>query len=169
MLSIGGLHTTLAIAALVTGAVVLLRRKGGTWHRRLGWVYAISMLGLNLTALAIYELFGRFGPFHAAALLSLGTVIMGVIPAWQRRPRHQWLERHYYWMTWSYVGLLAAAASEAVTRIPETPFWWMVLVATAVIVAIGKWRITSSAERTIRRGRRSVEDDPRALGPSAVR
>lgn len=163
MTLLGGLHTTLAVVALVTGAVVLLRRKGGTSHRRLGWVYAASMLGLNITAFGLYELFGGFGPFHAAALLSLLTVVMGVLPAWKRQPRYQWVERHYYWMTWSYVGLLAAAASEAITRLPESPFWWMVLVATLGVVLIGRVLINRNAATSIARGRLFVRHDMRAV------
>ena len=150
MRSIGVIHTALAILALVAGAIVLLRPKGGTWHHRVGWAYAIAMLGLNVTALAIYELFGGFGPFHFAALLSLVTVILGTIPARRRLPREKWLERHYYWMTWSYVGLLAAAGSEAVTRIPQSRFWWMVLVATLPVVAAGAWLIRRQSTRTLR-------------------
>lgn len=148
---IGAVHTALAVAALVTGAAVLLRRKGGPWHRRLGWTYVISMLGLNLTALAIYRLFGGFGPFHIAALASLVTVVLGALPARRRLPRGKWIEHHYYWMTWSYVGLLAAAGSEAVTRIPQTRFWWMVLAATLPVVGGGAWLIRRQSTRTLRR------------------
>lgn len=111
------------------------------------------MAGLNGTAFMIYRLFGTFGPFHMAALLSLVTVIMGTLPAWRRQPREKWLDRHYYWMTWSYVGLLAAAGSETATRLPESPFWWMVLLATAPIIAIGAWVIRRQAERTLPRSR----------------
>lgn len=153
---LGGLHTTLAVVALVTGAVVLLRRKGGASHRRIGWTYAVSMFGVNLTAFGLYELFGGFGPFHAAALLSLVTVIMGVIPAWRRRPRGEWIVRHYYWMTWSYVGLLAATASEAITRLADTFFWWMVLLATAGVAAIGAALINRKAASTIAEGREAT-------------
>ena len=104
-----------------------------------------------VTALAIYRLFGGFGPFHVAALVSLVTVLMGTIPARRRQPRGKWLERHYYWMTWSYVGLLAAAGSEAVTRIPQTRFWWMVIAATLPVVAGGAWVIRRQSTRTLRR------------------
>ena len=151
MTPLGGIHTAFAVLALVAGALVLLRRKGGAWHHRLGWTYVIAMLGLNLTAFAIYRLFGGFGPFHVAALLSLVTVLLGTIPAWRRLPRTTWLEHHYYWMSWSYVGLLAATGSEAVTRIPQTRFWWMVLAATLPVIAVGAWLIRRQSTRTLRR------------------
>ncbi len=58
MNTLGWLHTGCAVVALLTGAMVLLRPKGTAAHRRLGWAYAGSMLGLNVTALLIYRLFG---------------------------------------------------------------------------------------------------------------
>ena len=144
---IGWAHTICSVSALVTGAAVLLRRKGTTGHRRLGWVYVGSMLGLNATAFLIYRLFGGFGPFHVAALLSLATVAGGMVPALRRRPG--WLTRHYWWMTYSYVGLLAAAASEVVTRMPGTAFWGAVFLASAAVVAIGAVLINRRASATL--------------------
>ena len=41
------------------------------------------------------------------------------------------------WMSWSCVGLLAAAAAETLSRIPSTPFWGMVAAASFGVVAIG--------------------------------
>jgi uncharacterized membrane protein len=124
MSALGWVHTVSAVAALVSGAAVLVRRKGTRAHRRLGCVYVGSVVVLNATALLVYRLFGGFGPFHVAALLSLATIAGGVLPAVRRRPAGRWVERHYWWMTFSYVGLVAAAASEAATRLPGTVFWW---------------------------------------------
>ncbi len=128
-------HVLSAAVALISGATVLLRRKGDQVHRLLGRVYFGSMLTLNLSALLIYRLFGGFGPFHIAAVVSLATIIPGVRAA--RRKQLGWLERHYYWMTFSYVGLLAATASEAITRLPKAPFWWAVAVASALTMMVG--------------------------------
>jgi uncharacterized membrane protein len=66
MSTLGWFHTAAAVAALVAGAVVLLRGKGTRSHRRLGWTYVVAMIALNVTALAIYRLTGSFGPFHIA-------------------------------------------------------------------------------------------------------
>jgi hypothetical protein len=52
---------------------------------------------------------------------------------------------HYYWMTWSYVGLMAALASETITRHPAfhplkaggAAFGLAVAGATLVVVAVG--------------------------------
>lgn len=133
---LGLFHTTCALLALGSGAAVLLRRKGTRSHRRLGWVYVASMLVLNGTALMIYRLFGGFGPFHVAAVASLLTVVAGIIPAYRRTPAN-WVERHYACMTWSYVGLWAAAAAEVGTRVPGFQFWWAVMAGTLAVLGVG--------------------------------
>ena len=160
MTPLGWTHTATAVLALASGAAVLLVTKGTTRHRQLGWVYAASMVALNGTALLIYRLFGGFGPFHAFAILSLLTVIAGIVAAVQSRRsrlaraldrRAQALERHYAWMTWSYVGLVAAALSEAATRLPifrpqpgtGIGFAIGVALATVAVVAVGAQLIRS--------------------------
>src|SRR5688500_19000433 len=69
--SFGLIHAGFGIIALVLGLVVVVLQKGTAWHRRAGLLYAAAMLLLNGTALAIYDLFGGFGPFHIVALVSL--------------------------------------------------------------------------------------------------
>jgi uncharacterized membrane protein len=137
MSPIGLIHTAFAVLALASGAAILVMDKGSPRHRRTGWVYVVSMIAMNSTALVIYRLFGGFGPFHVAALLSLATVIAGLVPVMRRRPVDGWLELHYNFMAYSYVGLAAAAASEVGTRMPQTVFWWAVLVATVAVIAVG--------------------------------
>jgi len=134
---LGSSHLGAALAAMVTGAVVLLSRKGTAWHRRWGWAYVASMATVIATALLIYDLFGYFGPFHVAAMISLGTVAAGLAPAVRRVPRGRWIEAHAYWMSGSYVGLLAAAVSETVTRYMDWPFGASVMAASLLVCAIG--------------------------------
>lgn len=148
MSSLGAFHLFVAIVALIAGTVVILRRKGTRVHRRIGWVYAVAMLLLNGSALMIYRLTGSFGPFHVAAIISLVTVAAGVLTAVRRRPG--WIEQHYYWMTYSYVGLLAATASEIGTRVPNAPFWWVVVLLSLAVFAIGAVLITRRAPVTLR-------------------
>ena len=134
--------------------MLLMSPKGTRRHRQIGWIYAVSMLLLNVTALMIYKLFGGFGPFHVAAIVSLGGLVPAVISARKAKSarlardlvaRGRWVERHYHWMTWSYVGLCAAAVSETATRLPIArpgpgaglEFGIAVAVATLLVVAIG--------------------------------
>lgn len=131
------LHIATALVAIATGLLMLLQVKGTRRHRRLGYVYVASMVTLNASSFFIFKLTGEFSPFHVAAFLSLATVIAGFLPAYWRRPAEGWLEVHFQFMAWSYIGLLAAAASEIAVRIPKSPFWWAVIVASAVIIMTG--------------------------------
>lgn len=151
MSTIGTIHFAMALAAIVSGLVVLLLPKGNQRHRLVGWAYAASMLGLNGTAFMLYRLFGHFGPFHVAAVVSLLTVLAGVATARFRKPKGNWMLGHAYWMTWSYVGLLAAAVSEIATRVPESPFWGMVFVGTFVVVGAGSVLIRRGVPRALQR------------------
>lgn len=140
-------HILAAVLALVCGALVFLLRKGTARHRLLGRVYVVAMVVLNVTALSIFRLFDGFGPFHVAALLSLATVIPAFFAAYRKRPG--WLQRHYFLMSFSYVGLLSAAASEAATRLPRTPFWGAVVAASLVVFLAGGAVVFARAKRTL--------------------
>ena len=159
MSPLGQLHLSASIVALVAGAIVLIRRKGNASHRRIGWLYVASMVLMNGTALMIYRLTRTFGPFHIAALVSLGSLTAGIIPAWRRLPKGQWLDRHYSFMAYSYLGLTAAAVAETATRVPAikafgggpTPaFWIAVAVASFVVFAFGILLIQTRAVRVTR-------------------
>lgn len=146
---IGLLHTGAAVAALACGAVVLLQRKGTRMHRRIGWAYVASMVTLNVTALLIYRLFGGVGPFHVAALASLATLAAGIVTVVRRRPAQSWVERHYSWMAYSYLGLVAAGVAEATTRSGVIGFWWAVLAATVFTFGVGSRIIRRRAAATL--------------------
>lgn len=134
---IGLIHLIASILALIFGTLVLITEKGTKRHKKIGYAYAISMLGLIITALMIYRLFGRFGIFHAAALLSTITLLGGMIPAILRKPANRWFRLHYGFMYWSVIGLYAAFVAEVLVRIPQTPFFRMVGVASFLVTVIG--------------------------------
>ena len=160
MSPIGWFHFATALIALATGAWVLLRPKGTRIHRRIGWVYAGSMLVLNLSALSLYRLTGTFGPFHVAALISLATLAAGVISARRRRKGDRdWLMRHYFFMAYSYLGLAAAAVAETATRWPAiqavaggptVAFWTAVVVASVAVFVVGSVMIRRRADVVMR-------------------
>jgi len=134
----GWLHVIAALVAMVTGAIVVLRPKGTVQHRRIGYAYVGSMLLLNISAFLIYRLFGTFGPFHIAALVSLGSVIAGMYPAIQRTKN--WLERHYEFMGWSVIGLYAAFWAETTVRFFDMRyFWYVTMISTMLTVAVGAY------------------------------
>jgi len=161
MLGIHGLdrfglaHAVIGIAALVLGLVVIAQGKGSASHRVWGSAYVVAMVLLNASALAIYDVSGRFNTFHLFALLSLATVAAGWIPALLRRPAARWYERHAIYMAWSYVGLAAALVSEIVTRIPAFQVRALigatVAVSTLGVVAIGALVIRRRVPRLVSR------------------
>jgi uncharacterized membrane protein len=134
---LSGLHIGSAVSALLFGMCVFLTHKGRRLHKQFGYAYFFNMLALNISALFIYRLTGHFGPFHGAALAGLLTLLAGFTAAYLRLPQGRWLELHYEFMSWSYVGLVAAGVSEAITRLPSTPFWPAVLVGTLLVFLVG--------------------------------
>ncbi|WP_417764043.1 DUF2306 domain-containing protein [Shewanella chilikensis] len=116
--SLGAIHSLCALIALITGFVVLLRAKGTIFHRKLGYVYAIAMIGLNVSAIPITGLFGGIGPFHIFILMSLPTVLVGLyLPIFGRHHKN-WIRNHFECMTYSYIGLISAAIAEILIRVP---------------------------------------------------
>ena len=159
MTPVGQLHLATALMALTAGGGMLWRPKGTASHRRIGWLYVASMLTMNGTALLIYRLTGRFGPFHIAALVSLAMLLAGIIPVLWRRPAEGWLERHYFFMSHSYLGLAAAAIAETATRVlgahayagrPTTLFWIAVVLATVCVFVVGSGVIKRRSVSTLR-------------------
>jgi len=113
---LGALHFYSACASLLLGALILLMPKGTKLHRAIGLTYVFAMLEVNATALMLYHLTGHFGVFHVFALVSLLGVLAGVaavIFRWRG-----WLNSHYRSMSFSYIGLVAAAAAETLVRVP---------------------------------------------------
>ncbi|NNF58758.1 MAG: DUF2306 domain-containing protein [Rhodothermaceae bacterium] len=105
-------HTLFGVLALLLGVVVLVRPKATRAHRWLGYSYVAAMVLLCIESFGIRDatpFFAGFGMFHVLALVSLGTVVAGIIPALRRQPN--WFDWHYNSMAWSYIGLLMATGS----------------------------------------------------------
>lgn len=165
MSALGWVHFLACIVALAAGAVVVLIPKGTRWHRTWGHLYVWSMAVVLFSALSIYDMTGRAGPFHVAAVVGAITLVAGMYAVLRRRPRKSWMEAHAIWMSWSYIGLCAAAAAESLSRfvmpriaeVLEREAWWgafwaSVGLATFVVVGIGWWlvktRLSGALERT---------------------
>ncbi|MFZ6666229.1 DUF2306 domain-containing protein [Peijinzhouia sedimentorum] len=133
----GFIHLIASLLALITGFMVLVMKKGTKSHVKVGYIYVLSMALLIATSFMIYRLFNGWGIFHYTSIISLITIALGMIPIWTKKPVNSWKYLHFSFMYWSVVGLYAAFAAEILTRIPETPFFGMVGIATAVIMLIG--------------------------------
>lgn len=144
--NIGWFHTICAVLAMIFGAAVIFRKKGTTNHKRLGYVYVSSMVLLNISSFFIIN-FKGFSLFHFFAIVSLITVLAGIIPAMLRTKN--WYPMHFYFMSWSVVGLYAAFWAEVGTRFTNSmqQFWWVVALATLVTVGIGNVVINKEARK----------------------
>ena len=110
---IENIHISLGFLSLVSGLVVVLSKKGDHRHRLVGRIYFVSMLGLNLTAFGIYKLYDGWGFFHWMAIASLIPLLAGI---WAIK--HKKILAHYYFMSWSFIGLLCATISEIFVHVP---------------------------------------------------
>lgn|GEM_PF-1353178 len=115
---VGQSHLVAALVALGSGAGVLWARKGTRFHVSSGYVYIVSMVLLNGTALAKYDLTGGFNMFHAAAIGSSLTLAgaFGAAMVYRKTRDRRAIAAHGHLMIWSYFGLFAALVAEVVTR-----------------------------------------------------
>ena len=116
---IGLVHTISSFLALIFGTSVLIMKKGTTTHKKAGYAYVVSMVILIITAFMIYRLFKGWGLFHYATIVSLLTLMGGMISIWTKKPVNNWKSLHLSFMYWSVMGLYAAFIAEILTRIPQ--------------------------------------------------
>lgn len=112
----GRVHTILSTVGILVGAGQLIRTRRDRLHRRLGYVYVSVMLIADAAILTVYRFNGRFNVFHVGAIVNIVMIALAIRPMLaDPRPR-QWRLKHYLFVSWSYVGLLAAALTELVIR-----------------------------------------------------
>ncbi|GAB3551765.1 hypothetical protein [Spirosoma fluminis] len=75
------------------------------------------MVPVNATASLIYDLYGKFGPFHGPAVWSNVSILAAMVPVLANRPGNgKWLHMHFAFMNWLVVGLYAAFWAETLVR-----------------------------------------------------
>jgi hypothetical protein len=110
------------------------------------------MVGLNAAALGIYNLTGHFNLFHFTAILSLVLVLVGWAQVIYRKRLQRWLYRHYTYMCWSYVALVAAAFNEGFVRLPPLKAVvsrcgnWVIIATQVVLICVSALLINGSRE-----------------------
>jgi uncharacterized membrane protein len=151
------IHVASAVCGLVLGALVFVNTKGARAHRTLGILYSASMLVTNFTALGIYHLTGRFNLFHVTAFVSLAMVATGWAQVLLRHRLRNWLYRHYIYMCWSYVALVAAAFNEGFVRL--TPLKslvhnsgnWVIIATQVVLLSVAALLINRRKAEMLKR------------------
>jgi hypothetical protein len=115
------------------------------------------MVVLNVAALGIYNLTGHFNLFHLTAILSLVLVLVGWSQIIYRKRLRRWLYRHYVYMCWSYVALVAAAFNEGFVRLPPLKAVvsrngnWVIIATQVVLVCVSAWLINRKRKSILAR------------------
>jgi uncharacterized membrane protein len=146
---LGGLHVMAAVLALGTAVVVLMSTKGTTAHVRLGRVYAVLLVLVNLSALLTYRQVSGPGPFHLLAVVSLTTLAAAVL--WSPRRRGTPVT-HGILMIWSVAGLMGAGlAQQATAAVPDAAPWpaLAAIAGVGVLAALATRAIASSGLRGV--------------------
>jgi len=127
-LAIVGVHVLFGLAAVIAGAVVMLRRKGSGQHANLGTIYFWSLSGVFVTMSALS--FMRWAEnYHLFILgaLSFASAYLGRTAA--RRQRYQWVRLHLTGMGASYIFMLTAFYVDngknlpLWRELPQVAFW----------------------------------------------
>jgi len=144
-------HVAAAVSALVLGAVVILREKGTSTHRMFGGGYVVLLLAVNVAALLLHRE-ATFGVFHVLSLVSLVTVLVGVVPMVIGSRSPGTVARHAYFMVWSYAGLVAAGVGQlGASRIDGSPLMVFAVIGGTLAVCAGliAWRVPPVLAKTI--------------------
>lgn len=164
---LGTIHVVFAVTAIAAGGAMFLMKKGGRSHRTLGYLYSAALLLVNLSALSVYHDSEGPGPFHILALVSLFTLSAGILSAFFRKPKTAWMSRHAYFMSWSYVGLVAAGVGQLATAVSELPGVVAVGAPSVVIVLVGGALIHVRVPEALLLPRRELQPDkqPKSAAP----
>jgi uncharacterized membrane protein len=84
------LHLGSIMLPLAITPILLLRRRGDLWHRRLGWVWAVFLFGTAMISFAIREI--NDGSFSFIHILSVVTAVN--VPLLVFAARHHQIARH---------------------------------------------------------------------------
>ncbi|TMH72331.1 MAG: DUF2306 domain-containing protein [Betaproteobacteria bacterium] len=98
-------HAASAVAALVIGGAVLLRRKGTPSHKALGRTWVALMVAVALSSFWIFEIRRGAGPSFIH-LLSVWTLISLALAVWFIRRGN--VRAHRGFMIGTFIGLVAA-------------------------------------------------------------
>lgn len=112
----GAVHFASALTGMLSGVFILLGIKGTKRHRQIGYLFVISVILVNLSALFIYDFNqGSVSVFHFLIPVSLFFLGFGFIPMLGSRKANA-LNRHIIGMNGAVYGLWAAGATEFFVR-----------------------------------------------------
>ena len=152
-------HVVAALSALLAGVAVLVLPKGTHTHRAIGTAYVVALVLLNVAALSLHREH-LFGVFHALAVASLVTLIVGLSPLLLGKRSPTVIATHAFCMTWSYAGLVAAGCGQTAVAVGDELAAWAVPVVIGAVLSIGGvaifGRVPVTLDRLLDRDRTSA-------------
>ena len=134
--SVGLTHLIAGVFAVVFGAFVLTLKKGTSTHRKMGYLYVLSMFVLIVSSFGIFRLFGKFGVFHFFSIVATTSLLLGMVPMLKTKRTPRDYKTHFTRMYFSVVGLYAAFAAESFVRIPKLGSFWSIVAWSFIMVVV---------------------------------
>jgi uncharacterized membrane protein len=136
----GTIHALLATLCIVVGAIQLVRPKHGVAHRARCYAFVYGMVVVDGAAMLLYRFTGDFNAFHVGAIVNLAAIMAAMIPMLMSPRPPNWKQLHYRFMSWGFVGLIAAATTELTVRstaLTHGQAWAVSGAATGTVMLIG--------------------------------
>lgn len=121
---LGWLHALACVVAVLSGAWVIVTRKGTRRHRQLGNVFTATVLFACVTSLGIYS--RHVWTFaHWFAILGIVSAGGGWLIAHFKRPRRGWRYLHLTCMLVAYYDLIGGGVNEVYLRVKSLRHVWV--------------------------------------------
>ena len=121
-------HVAAALYSVLVGAVVLRIKKGTVLHTWLGRSFVVAMICTDISAFGFLSTYG-WTWFHTLGVWNLAYICIGLWYAF-RRPSPTWVVQHFYYFSYAYLGVLAAAGA-------RVPMFFGEDITTSTFLAIG--------------------------------
>jgi uncharacterized membrane protein len=131
------IHLIACVAAIIVGAMVLVRPKGTAVHRALGYTYVGATIVYCGASFFMYPSTGRLTVFHFISVQNLVLVSGGVsFPLFLRDRFRHWYAWHLRLMLYSYISLVVTGFRFALPYLPRNRVAPVVIF---VAVPLGCW------------------------------
>lgn len=148
-MDLGTAHVVAASIALALGLTLLARRKGDSWHIRIGWLYLATMLTVTVPVLFVYDSTGRPGPFHVLAIVSILITALGWSSVRRRGHFRSGVMAHATFMAWSWIGVLTAGVAQLANYEWPRESPWPVLLVVGVATLSGAVAVPRFVSRAL--------------------
>jgi uncharacterized membrane protein len=132
-----GVHLIACVAAIIVGAMVLVRPKGTAIHRALGFAYVVATFTYCGSSFFMYPSTGRLTPFHLISIQNLMLVSCGVsLPRFLRHRIPRWYAWHLRLMAYSYIALVVTGFRFVLPYFPQNR---VIPILVFVALPLGSW------------------------------